>query len=523
MSQDKALSRREFIKQAATAGGATVAGVSLAGSALANRHPHPHETSLDYLDRNTYVEKFEAHGRFLVNPDNPAQGVSGKCNLMAVGDRRYLFKSGNVWDISDPENAEVINRDGFRGGQLQVAYNRNLRKWIMLTGASVPTTSAHPLAPNGKYDDPSLITTAVNAPGLRGIRMWDVTDPSDIKLLSEWSCDQGDPSRTIQTGGGTHRDYYDGGKYAYLDAAPDNSFTRLEAPYRHYSHCLQIIDVENPEEPKFVFNWWFPGQRSGEENAYRRWREYGDKQSWTSTHGAFYVPIKVEDGGRYCYNSYGSFGHTIHDLSDPANPKLVSRWRPPYLPGAIPMHTTDVAWLLTRGFVIVNSETLNPDCFEPYHDNYVLDVSDPTNQKLLSTMPRWEPPPEAPYASFCDARGRYGTHNPPHLKAPGRVNPNFTVYAAFNAGIQAVDITDPMDLKLNGYYITPTSGDLNRFGSYHRPGNDVFVEWDRNLIWAGTDNGLHLLSHPDLGRPVLEPRPVAEWTLPGLNEDHDDS
>jgi len=112
---------------------------------------------------------------------------------------------------------------------------------------------------------------------------------------------------------------------------------------------------------------------------------------------------------------------------------------------------------------------------------------------------------EAPYASFCDARGRYGTHNPPHLKAPGRVNPNFTVYAAFNAGIQAVDITDPMDLKLNGYYITPTSGDLNRFGSYHRPGNDVFVEWDRNLIWAGTDNGLHLLSHPDLGRPSWKP------------------
>lgn len=220
MSQDKALSRREFIKQAAAAGGATVAGASLAGSALANRHPHPHENSLDYLDRNTYVEKFETHGRFLLNPDNPAQGVSGKCNLMAVGDRRYLFKSGNVWDISDPENAEVINRGGFRGGQLQVAYNRNLRKWIMLTGASVPTTSAHPLAPNGKYDDPSLITTAVNAPGLRGIRMWDVTDPSDIKLLSEWSCDQGDPSRTIQTGGGTHRDYYDGGQVRLSGCRP---------------------------------------------------------------------------------------------------------------------------------------------------------------------------------------------------------------------------------------------------------------------------------------------------------------
>ena len=522
MTRQDTFSRREFIKTSAAIGGTTAIGAGIPTLALSNRHPHPHETSLDYLDRNTYIDKMEVHAHFVVDSEAPGRGTAGKANMMAIGEQRFLFKGGYVWDVTDPENAEVINVVDGIGGQLQLAYNRNLGKWILMSGHSAPSTSSHPNAANGKYDDPSLIDNAVYAPGLRGVRMWDATDPSDVRLLSEWSCDQGDPTRSIQTGGGTHRDYYDGGRYAYLDAAPDNSFTRMEAPWRHYSHCLQIIDIENPEEPKFVSNWWFAGQRMGEENAYRRWREYGDRSSWTSTHGAFYVPVKVENGGRYCYNSYGCFGHTIHDVSDPTNPRLVSRWRPPYLPGAIPMHTTDVAWLATRGFVIASSEALNPDCFEPYHDNYIIDVRDPENQKVLSTLPRWVPPEEAPYDSFCDKRGRYGTHNPAHLKAPGKVNSNFTVYAAFNAGIQALNITDPVNPRLNGYFISPMGGDLAQYGSWNRLGNDVFVEWDRNLIWAGTDTGMYLLSHPDLGRAVLEPRPVTEWTLDGLNEGHDE-
>jgi hypothetical protein len=515
-------SRRDFLRQAVSVGGVAMTTAGVTTSTLANRHPHPHETSLDYLDRNTYIDKMEVHGHFVANNDNPLIGAAPKANMMAIGEQRFLFKGGFVWDITDPVNAHVINAGGFRTFQLQLAYNHKLGKWILMTGHSAPITSSHPNAPNGKYDDPSLIESSINAPGLRGIKLWDATDPSDLKLLSEWSCDQGDPGRTIQTGAGTHRDYYDGGKYAYLDTAPDNSFIRMEAPWRHYSNCLQIIDVENPEEPKFVSNWWFPGQRAGEEAAYRRWREYGDRSSWTSTHGAFYVPVKVENGGRYCYNSYGCFGNTIHDLSDPGNPKLVSRWRPPYMPGAIPMHTTDCAWLASRGFVVTSSEALNPDCFEPYHDNYIIDVRDPKNQKVLSTLPRWVPPEEAPYDSFCDKRGRYGTHNPPHLKAPGKVNPNFTVYAAFNAGIQAMDISDPANPRPNGYFIPPMGGELTDYASWNRTGEDVFVEWDRNLIWAGTDTGMYLLSHPDLGRPILKPRRVTEWTLDRLNEGHDD-
>ena len=251
------------------------------------------------------------------------------------------------------------------------------------------------------------------------MRFYDATDPAKIVPLSEWSCDQGDPKRPIQTGSGTHRSYYDGGRYAYLDTAPDNSFTRMESSVRHYSNGIQIIDVADPSQPKFVANWWLPGQREGEEEAYKQWREYGDRKSFTTLHGPMYVPRKVEDGGRYGYSAYSALGMMVHDFSDIANPKLVGRFYPKVELGAIPFHTIDVA-RLDRGFVITNPEVLNPDCNEPYQPSWIIDVRDPTKPQPISQLPVPLPPQDAPYRDFCDKRGRFGPHNPPHLKAPGK-------------------------------------------------------------------------------------------------------
>jgi hypothetical protein len=39
-------------------------------------------------------------------------------------------------------------------------------------------------------------------------------------------------------------------------------------------------------------------------------------------------------------------------------------------------------------------------------------------------------------------------------------------------------------------------------------------------MWVGAGTGLYLISAPALGKPVLEPMPVAEWSLPGLNAGH---
>ena len=484
-------------------------------TAYANAHPHPRPDSLTYLDQSTYIRNMAVRAHI------GGENRRWKMQMMTLGERRFLFQGGvpkgDFIEITDPLNPVVINEDAFLGRQIQLAYNADIGKWILMTGAAPPLIKATLELPHGKYDEPDAYKRVKNHQGLRGVRFYDASDPYDIKLLSEFSTDLGDPARKIQTGGGTHRDYYDGGKYAYLDAAPDESFSHQESPVRVHSHAVMVIDVSDPTAPKRVTTWWLPGQREDEQAEHEAWREYNDKESFTGLHGAFYVPKKQENGGTISFSPWGSLGVLLHDLSDITAPKLLGRFQAPYKPGGIAFHSVDVS-RMDRGFVIAAPEVLNPDCNEPYHHSYILDVTDPTNPHEISTLPIPQPPAEAPYDNFCQKRGRFGVHNPPHLKAPGKADPNFTCYTFFNAGLQCYDLSDPKYPFISAYFIPPQGGDLDVPGSYTRNTDNVFIEWDRKLIWTATDTGLYLLTSPRLGDPVLEPRAVSQWNLEDLNQ-----
>jgi len=510
-----ALRRRDFIRMSA-AGGCAIAGAGLPKVLFANQHPHPHASSYGQLDRNLYLDNVQVHGHLFAG-----QRRNEEIEMMAIGERRFLFQQTAVVEVTNPLEPRILSEGTFVGeGDIQLAFNKSLGKWILIASADVPSTSSHPGAFNAKYDDPSMIDKLLARPGLRGVRIYDATDPTNIRLLSKWSTDQLDPERDIQTGAGTAHNFYSGGRYAYLDAGFDNTFTHMESPVRYYTNGVQTLDVSDPTQPKFVSNWWVPGQRQGEEEAYRQWREYGDRQSFTCKNGGFFVPTKVEDGGRYAYSTWGSFGFFIHDVSDPAKPELIGKFVPPYLPGGIQMYATDVN-RLDRGFVVANPETLNPDCNQVWHDAYVLDVRDPTRPTEIGTLPVPRPPADAPYDDFCNKRGRFGPRMPQNQTAPGKPDPNFSCYAYFIAGAQCFDLSDPTEPRISAAFIPPQGGDLDVWNSYNRTVDIVFVEWDRKLIWVGSDTGLYLISTPALGKPVLGPLEVEEWSLPGLNEGHD--
>jgi len=71
-----------------------------------------------------------------------------------------------------------------------------------------------------------------------------------------------------------------------------------------------------------------------------------------------------------------------------------------------------------------------------------------------------------------------------------------------------------------GYFIPPQPGSLDDYLSYPRDTDNVFVEWDRRLMWVATGTGIYLITSPALGKPMLEPTPVKQWSLPGLNVGH---
>ena len=491
---------------------------ALPATVFANGHPHPRPDSLPYLDQSTYIRNMAVRAHI------GGENRRWKMQMMTVGERRFLFQGGipkgDVIEVTDPLNPIVVNEDAFAGRQIQLAYNADIGKWILMTGAAPPLIRATAEFPHGKYGDPGAYDRVKTHDGLRGVRFFDATDPLNIKPLSEFSTDLGEPGRKRQTGGGTHRDYYDGGKYAYLDAAPDDSYTHQESSVRVHSHSLMVIDVSDPTTPKHVSNWWLPGQRQDEQEEYKAWREHGDKESFTGLHGSFYVPHKQENGGKVGVSPWRSLGILLHDLSDISAPKLLGRFEAPYKPGGIAFHSVDVS-RMDRGFVIGAPEALNPDCNEPYHHTYIIDVSDPSNPRELSTLPIPQPPAEAPYDHFCKKRGRFGVHNPPHLKAPGKADPNFTCYTFFNAGLQCYNIKDPQYPHISAYFIPPQGGNIDEPRSFTRNTDNVFVEWERKLIWTAPDTGLYLLTSPELGDPVLKSQAVAEWNLPDLNQGAD--
>jgi hypothetical protein len=520
MKDEPALSRRALLRGAAATaiGGAAapalaqVGGTGPEGGTVPFRMP---AGVLDHLDRKQYI-----HNMTIVAHLSGAHASGGEplTSMWAKGRQRCLFGDGGFIDITEPTKPFVRSKRVVQGGQSCVVYNTRLKKWIVVSSAAAPLTDPTPEFPRGKYH-PEWAAHSTSYKGLRGIRSYDASNPEKPVLLQEFN--------TGATGNGTHMNSYDGGRYAYLDCGWDDKL-RLENCARPYSNALMIVDMSDPANIKEVSRWWVPGQRIGEEEDYKKYYFAGDQSSWTGIHGAPILPVRVEDGGKLGYSGWGIFGMYIHDFSDITKPKVVGRlWNPGEGLGGIPYHTVfplhpDPAHPKLSGLLVAVPETIEPDCRESFHIPYVVDIKDPRNPRIIGYFPRPVAPTEAPYADFCQARGRFGSHNAQSWVAPGRARANIVALSYFNAGVRLYDISDPTRPTEIAWFVPPRDGEIEEFESWWRgTSENVFIEWDRNLIWLTTHEGIYALSTPALGKPVLEPRKIERWTSPHINQGWD--
>ncbi len=294
------------------------------------------------LDKKSHIHNMEIISHL------SGSTISGGEPLMAMwakGKQRLLPAGGGFVDVSEPKNPVVMNKGVIRGNGA-VVYNTKLKKWIMMCTAATPLTSATPEFPHGQYDK-ELRDRVVNYKGLRGIRNYDITDPTKPDLLQEYN--------TGEKGNGTHHNFYDGGKYAYLDCGWDDQL-RLENHQRPYSNAIMIVDMSDPANVKEVSRWWVPGQRLGEEEEYKKYIFAGDHTSWTGNHGAISVPKRVEDGGKIGYGGFGAFGMYVMDLTDITKPKPYGKVQYEFNTlGTIPFHT---CYPLTRDALIRAAELI---------------------------------------------------------------------------------------------------------------------------------------------------------------------
>ena len=170
--------------------------------------------------------------------DLAGHGGAFKMSIKHVNNHWYLYL-GHLWtsgwsivDVTDPTNPKVVkfipwSNSNTMTGQMEIHEN------IMLTSLKrpVPGWGGNP---EGPHDE--------------GVLIWDISDPLNPKILSHWK------TGTVD---GTHRDWYPGGKYAYLSAGKKG----------FKGNILDILDISDPVHPKEVGHWALPGQEGEDPNA----------------------------------------------------------------------------------------------------------------------------------------------------------------------------------------------------------------------------------------------------------------
>ena len=469
---------------------------------------NPFPGALDFLDQNEYRKntKVEAFYPLVVSTGHSWQVI------FDMNNRRYMYDyyrtAYKVYDITDPRALKVVaektidSRREHPFGPFAVQYNQKLNKMISVMCYETPRFGIL----ENKYTEPDKVNVIRNLKFLRGFRIYEMNGPvpTEWKMLSEVALDPfhaSDDLENQQGSGCLDVPVYFGDKYLFVAGAPDNSFANTEYKSYLYSGGQLAFDISDPSNPKRLATWWAPGQRLGEEAEYKKNPRAGNKTSWMGARMPVFVPKPVEKGGKYGYTAMGGFGFYVLDISDPAHMKAVGHLDMPVSIGGTEGDNVDVSKVEQTGIVYYSGYPMNDDCYEPYKDIYAIDVKDPTHPKIVGTLPRPTPPKEAPFTDYCQRRGSFGPKRTGYYLQPGTPNPKYLPYAFYNAGVQMFDVSDPLHPTIAAYFV-PKMVDAKMNLEFGNPIHGIYVEWDRNLIWAFANHGVYAISSPLLGEPV---------------------
>jgi len=190
------------------------------------------------------------------------------------------------------------------------------------------------------YFENALVDSISNKKKFRsGLSIHDISKPGEMREIAFLEI----------PGFGINRLWWTGGRYAYLAVHFDG----------YTDHILAIVDLQTITKPEIVSKWWLPGMhRAGGEPS-------------TLAPGKRVALHHMIVAGTLGYGAWRDGGFTIHDLSDPAQPKLLSHinWSPPY-PGGT--HTP--LPLPGRKLALVADEANAERCAKGTFHTFVVDV-----------------------------------------------------------------------------------------------------------------------------------------------------
>jgi hypothetical protein len=326
----------------------------------------------------------------------------------------HMFGNGlTILDAADPRRLKPVGF--FTGGDYTRTHHLQVAEDMLLlaNGANIVAMQSYDNLRG--YFENALADSITNRKKFRsGLSIHDISKPGEMKEIAFLEI----------PGFGINRLWWTGGRYAYL-ATHFEGFT---------DHILAVVDLNNITKPEIVSRWWLPGMNraAGEPN--------------TLPPGRRVALHHMIVGGNYGFGGWRDGGLTVHDITDPRNPKFLSHinWSPPF-PGGT--HTT--LPLPGRNLVLAADEANAEMCAKGLFYTFIIDVRVKENPVPIATFPT---PKER---NFCGV-GVFGPHNL-HENRPGSFQSEETIFATYNqAGVRVFDIKNQFEPKEIAYWVPPT-------------------------------------------------------------------
>src|SRR5499425_2757611 len=269
----------------------------------------------------------------------PAQGIGRRIKHISYNDiggrpdsvqimvnRRHvyvghMFNNGlTILDASDPRSLKPVGF--FTGGDYTRTHHLQVAEDLLLlaNGANIVAMQSYDNLRG--YFENALADSITNRKKFRaGLSIHDTSRPNEMREIAYLEI----------PGFGINRLWWTGGRYAYLAVHFDG----------YTDHILAIVDLQNITKPEIVSRWWLPGMN----------RAAGETSTVPS--GRRVALHHMITAGNRGYGAWRDGGLTVHDISDPSKPTLLSHinWSPPF-PGG----THTALPLPGRNLVVVADE-----------------------------------------------------------------------------------------------------------------------------------------------------------------------
>ena len=323
--------------------------------------------------------------------------------------------------------------------------------------------------------DVMAVAYQVSTPGMKpaGFELFDIANPEKPRSISFFDA-SGPTSR------GCHQLWFVDGETVHLSCGDPDLTPRNPKDDQIY----RIVDVRNPAKPTALGRWHLPGTMASDREPPPR-RLPARFDAGFRAHNTNVYPQRPDR----CYLGYIDGGIMILDISDKAQPKLVSRWSnsPPYNGFN---HT--VLPLFDRGLLLVTDECVQKDGADWPKLVWLIDARDEANLVSIGTLPVSGVKPLLHRGGRC---GAHNLHENPPAKGVWR-SEDVVLGTFFNAGVRAYDIRDPLEPKEVAAYVPPAP-EGSPVGAAQI--NDVLVD-DRGVVFAVDrhSGGLYCLEMPQV-------------------------